>query len=58
VKALVSMDDQQGQLNQVLGRFIASLYGDLVREPLPDKLRTLVERLEQAERYAMHASEK
>jgi hypothetical protein len=54
----MSMDDQQDQLNQVLGRFIASLYGDLVREPLPDKLRALVDQLEQAERYAMHASKK
>jgi hypothetical protein len=51
-------DNEQDRLNEVLGRFIASLYGDLVKEPLPEKLRTLVDRLEQAERYAMHASER
>jgi len=44
---LNSLTFTQAQANFILGHSLASLYQDVLKQPLPEHLRTLVERLGQ-----------
>lgn len=49
---------QERGVLDILGHSLKKVYGEPEREALPDRLRELIGRLEQAERGEMHASER
>ena len=48
----------QRQALDLLGSSLKQVYSELEREPLPDRLRELVAKLEEAESEGLHASER
>ena len=45
-ESLNSLGFSQTQVNYILGHSLASIYQDVLKQPMPDQLRTLIHQLE------------